>query len=1045
MQSQVNWYFPCLLFLAICCAVLSADSWWKGPITNQIKRRLASNSAGFTDAKTESSRSTSAHNSLSKSLFKLGTTEANQRGVAMVLASSGKMERSNESAVVETLVPNPLQPLSESPLIQESPSTAAIGANVPVKAGAPTIAREEAFVFSLVTVDEHSSDIPGFENSVKAISRQMRESKPLDPRSHAEEPSDKPLADLKTARPTSQPDIDDLPITDSQPALVPESDYQYVTWIPSGNTSGIDSESQPSPTTQPNPAPITTLDDPQIPLKSPVVSAPQIPLIQVFPISEDEFREEATQSSGMLIPRETAKPMVTDVIPTNNSSAQGPPTALHPSTIMVPAELVSPAPTPARVAAVRKPLPLWPTTEALELHLGLLRQVPDFEPWLTECQTVLSELGQQTVLHGAAIDELLQRIDHLISFMDSMIVFRSTIQVESAELAQGEIPTALRRLRYALEQRVQIWRAASRVAAAEVDSIGDQLSASRVPAIQVSTQKLTGSNLPAQWQEYLLLNELQQTFNQVTADETAQRNIARRVLGRISSPILNPDQQQYLSAQLEPDWIETLKLTARGDVDLPELMRSIEVLQKTGSGVAAAKLNHQYQNLLWNDSPVYYSLAETIDTHFRNANLRLSISDELLNLLLPETPDVHEPVNENILGANVRGQSRIANRLRIKLLPDASQIKMRLESNGQVDSSTQASRSGFVVENLGTARFQAFKQVVINRHGILTDRPQASSNSNNHIVGMRSNFDGMPIVGWIARRVAQQQIDAQSGQAESIVKHRLESTVKQRFDSEIENQLDELQQSMSQGLIQPLVALDLEPTPLELRTTDDRVVMRYRLAGIDQMAADSARPRGLQASLFSMQIHESGLNNLLNRIELNGNQFTASELSRHLSEVFGTEEIAPNEALDVDATLEFAPFDPIRISLRHDDIRIELNLRKFQIGKGKVYKNIRVTARYVPTIEGGRLLLVQDETGISLESKYLEFRDQLAVRPVFNSLFKLSYEVDLVPKHLSAKAAYPLTISQFEVTGGWLGMSIDFEPAALKTPAQQTRVPLLQR
>lgn len=1041
MQSQVNWYFPCLLFLAICCAVLSADSWWKGPITTQIKRRLAHDSAPSVAGLLESNRSASTQNSRNQSLFKLGTTETNQRSVGMVLASSGKRERSNESPAVETLVPNPLQPLSESPLIQESPSVATMIAGSAEKAGAPALGREESFVFSLVSVGDQSGEIPGFESGAQIISRRLRETAPLDPQSHDQELSDKPVVNTKPSDTLSQNSVEGSATT-APPAVMPESsDYHFVSWVPNEPANAVDDRVPPSqapnsvtPMTLPAAA---TNNDLPVQLKSPVVSAPQVPLIQVFPIADSDLREADT-NAGMLAPREVPSGSTQPEMPSRDSASA--PTSSAPIT-SAPAS----ATPPARVAAARKPLPLWPTTEALEPHLIPLRQVPEFESWLTECQAIMSDLGQQTTLHGSAIDELLARIDHLISVMDSMIVFRSTIPVESAEMAQGEIPTTLRRLRYALEQRVQIWRAASRVAAAEFESIGDQQTTSRVPVIQVSTQKLTASNLPAQWQEYLLLNELQQTFHQIASDESAQRNIARRVLGRISSPILSPDQQQYLTSQLDSEWIESLKLTARGDVDLPELLRSIEVLQKNGSGVAAAKLNHQYQNLLWNDSPVYYGLAETIDTHFRNANLRLSISDELLNLMLPDTPDVHEPVNENILGANVRGQSRIANRLRIKLLPDASQIKMRLESNGQVDSSTQASRSGFVVENLGTARFQAFKQVVINRHGILTDRPQASSNSNNHIVGMRSNFDGMPIIGWVARRVAQQQIDAQSGQAESIVKHRLESTVKQRFDSEIENQLDELQQSMSQGLIQPLVALDLEPTPLELRTTDDRVVMRYRLAGIDQMAADSARPRGLQASLFSMQIHESALNNLLNRIELNGNQFTATELSRHLSEVFGTEEITPNEALDVDATLEFAPFDPIRISMRHDDIRIELNLRKFQIGKGKIYKNIRVTARYVPTIQGGRLLLVQDDTGISLESKYLEFRDQLAVRPVFNSLFKLSYQVDLVPKHLSAKSPYPLTISQFEVTGGWLGLSIDFEPTANKAPTQQTRVPLLQR
>jgi hypothetical protein len=67
------------------------------------------------------------------------------------------------------------------------------------------------------------------------------------------------------------------------------------------------------------------------------------------------------------------------------------------------------------------------------------------------------------------------------------------------------------------------------------------------------------------------------------------------------------------------------------------------------------------------------------------------------------------------------------------------------------------------------------------------------------------------------------------------------------------------------------------------------------------------------------------------------------------------------------------------------------------------------------------------------------------VRPVFNSLFKLRYQVDLVPAHLAARAQRPLTLSQFEVTGGWLGMSIDYVAPPATQPARQTRVPLLSR
>jgi hypothetical protein len=127
----------------------------------------------------------------------------------------------------------------------------------------------------------------------------------------------------------------------------------------------------------------------------------------------------------------------------------------------------------------------------------------------------------------------------------------------------------------------------------------------------------------------------------------------------------------------------------------------------------------------------------------------------MLNLLLPDTGEVQEPVNENVLGAEVRGQSRVANRLQIRLIPDTSRIQMRLEAIGKVFSQTEAQRSGFTIQNVGDARFQVFKRLAIGRDGITADQPEAWSRSTNKMVGMQSELDGVPVLGWVARRVAE--------------------------------------------------------------------------------------------------------------------------------------------------------------------------------------------------------------------------------------------------------------------------------------------------
>jgi hypothetical protein len=75
-------------------------------------------------------------------------------------------------------------------------------------------------------------------------------------------------------------------------------------------------------------------------------------------------------------------------------------------------------------------------------------------------------------------------------------------------------------------------------------------------------------------------------------------------------------------------------------------------------------------------------------------------------LLLPDAGEVQEPVNENVFG-EVRGQSRVANRLQIRLIPDTSRIQMRLEAMGKVFSQTeaQAAASRFKTWVMPASRF----------------------------------------------------------------------------------------------------------------------------------------------------------------------------------------------------------------------------------------------------------------------------------------------------------------------------------------------------
>ena len=149
-----------------------------------------------------------------------------------------------------------------------------------------------------------------------------------------------------------------------------------------------------------------------------------------------------------------------------------------------------------------------------------------------------------------------------------------------------------------------------------------------------------------------------------------------------------------------------------------------------------------------------------------------------------------------------------------------------------------------------------------------------------------TDFDDIPLFGFFARRVAQTQHDLFSGSANGEAKRKVAAKARERIDNEALKQFSKMVDKLNQNLFGPLVNLSLEPTILEAQTTADRLTMRLRIAGEDQLGSYTPRPQAPAECLASFQIHESMLNNALQRLQLEGKTLTLKELIERISERF---------------------------------------------------------------------------------------------------------------------------------------------------------------
>lgn len=677
-----------------------------------------------------------------------------------------------------------------------------------------------------------------------------------------------------------------------------------------------------------------------------------------------------------------------------------------------------------------QPGTVWPPPHSLLLELEALEQHEKLRVWARATHTIIWQFRDLESFDDPRVEPLLHQLAQQINAIPALAKTISILPVRDGEEATGPLAVRLRATEYALIQFWNIAGAVYRVACTEPAICNPRGSTPHATVIPVSAFRITLPDLGPAWNEYLELGDLRALSGQANAETERRRTAAQKFLARLTSPVLDDSQRLFLAGSFDDGTIDAIRLWAREPVDLRRSMEMLDAYQRERQGYHASQLARAIRNLGWRDEEAARLLAATMDEQLRGPNLRISISDEFLNRLLPAHQELAAPVRENVLGADVRGHSRIANRLQIRLIPDPERIQLRLESIGLVRSRTEASQRGITVGNEGDSRFQVFKRLAIGRNGIQSDQPLANVSSSSRVVSLRSEYDSLPIIGWMARKLASKQIAERAPIADRLVENRIRSEASRRMEDEIDLHLSTMRQFLTENLINPLTSLELEPTPTEMRTTEDRIIMQYRMAGRDQLAGTTARPLGLQGSLLSMQLHESLFNNLLARIELAGESFTGDELVAHLGAVFG-EQVHPDERIaDAEWNLEFAPHDPV--ALHFDDGRcvIELNLRGLRVGKGKTWKNLTVQATYTPIVEGNHLRLAQDPNGISLRNcQRFGLRDQAAIRSIFTALFRGEYRVDLLPEALVRRMGTPLQTSQFDLENGWLAFSMDAQGA----------------
>ena len=114
------------------------------------------------------------------------------------------------------------------------------------------------------------------------------------------------------------------------------------------------------------------------------------------------------------------------------------------------------------------------------------------------------------------------------------------------------------------------------------------------------------------------------------------RQLAQQVLIRLSQTPMTSRQQTFVASEQVVAFRNELRRWAAEPIGAASVLHDIETYERTGLPSDARRLAADSQNLGVSPIEVRRQLADRVDLHYRNANVRIAVTEELINKLIPE-------------------------------------------------------------------------------------------------------------------------------------------------------------------------------------------------------------------------------------------------------------------------------------------------------------------------------------------------------------------------------------------------------------------------
>ncbi len=418
--------------------------------------------------------------------------------------------------------------------------------------------------------------------------------------------------------------------------------------------------------------------------------------------------------------------------------------------------------------------------------------------------------------------------------------------------------------------------------------------------------------------------------------------------------------------------------TAGVDVDavrknLKDLLDGLEKYEATGTNESAAQVRGAYDALRELTADGGERLSGVLRQHYFNSNLQLAISEGFLNRVLVKTHIEEGGVRDFILGAEVYGCQITSTVTKFDLLPAENGTYFRLNLTGTVSTNTESYKGQAIIYSNGSHSLTAFKDVRFDGEHFSTTPANMHVNASNEPVDASTPLDNFPIFGGVGKSIAMTQAMRKRPDAEAVAAQRVTSRVGPQFDNEVDDKFTELNGKLQSKVIDTLKSENLYPDYKTYRSTDTEIDLSSRLMGEKELGGGAPPATAVAADDMVVRLHESLINNFLDRLGIGGKTMTEQELRKLLEEKFSkllNKEVtlpAAKEAMGDDAAKQpkafiFTQTNPLHIKVADGKINliIRAGFQRDEDKGGNIPPQI-VTVPLTIAVEGEEVVITRGD------------------------------------------------------------------------------------